>query len=165
MTTFGEMVEQRKLEVLQSIEKMSALLAKEERIFAELNNMLRDMSPAVYNSVLSSEQLDRVKPTKSSGPRGMIKRLVLEALKSEPNGLDALGILAKINQLAAKPYLRTSLSPQLSRLKEDGYIMLEGKIWKLKKIEPLDANPSKEPSKGSDTTLAKDREAGSGGGP
>ena len=99
------------------------------------------------------------------GPRGLIKRLVLDVLESHPIGLKANSILAKINSKSSKPYLRTSLSPQLSRLKEDGYIMLEGKIWRLKKIEPLDATPGKESPKGSDTTLAKDREAGSGGGP
>lgn len=62
------------------------------------------------------------------------------------------------------PYVRTSLSPQLSRLKDDGFVALEGKIWLLKKFEAADATPEKDKSAASIANPAKGREAGPGGG-
>jgi hypothetical protein len=64
-------------------------------------------------------------------PRGVIKRAVLELLEQNPDGMDALTILVTINYRLGSNFERTSLSPQLSRLKEDGFVSLDRKIWKL----------------------------------
>ena len=64
-------------------------------------------------------------------PRGVIKRAVLELLEQNPDGMDALTILVTINYRLGSNFERTSLSPQLSRLKEDGFVSLNRKIWKL----------------------------------
>jgi hypothetical protein len=64
-------------------------------------------------------------------PRGVIKRAVLETLEHAPEGMDALTILFTINYRLGSNFARTSLSPQLSRLKDDGFIILTRKIWKL----------------------------------
>ena len=45
--------------------------------------------------------------------------------------MDALTILFAINYRLGSNFARTSLSPQLSRLKEDGFVTLTRKIWKL----------------------------------
>jgi hypothetical protein len=60
-----------------------------------------------------------------------IKQAVLQVLKHEPAGLTALEILAAINsQFFEHKILRTSLSPQLSRLKDnDRKVTLRGNRW------------------------------------
>jgi len=45
--------------------------------------------------------------------------------------MTALEILAAINLKFGTDYPRTSLSPQLSRLKADGRIEREGIVWRL----------------------------------
>ena len=63
--------------------------------------------------------------------RPSIKQAVLEVMKHRPNGMTALEILAAINERYFEGRLvRTSLSPQLSRLKDDDKkITLRGNRW------------------------------------
>jgi hypothetical protein len=75
-------------------------------------------------------------------PRGAIKRAVLELLKQNPDGMDALTILVTINYRLGSNFERTSLSPQLSRLKEDGFVTLNRKIWKLAAISANEISPA-----------------------
>jgi hypothetical protein len=60
-----------------------------------------------------------------------IKQAVLEVLKDRADGMTALDILAEINtRFFSGRVTRTSLSPQLSRLKDDdGKIELKGNKW------------------------------------
>jgi hypothetical protein len=62
-----------------------------------------------------------------------IKEIVIEVLSKKPLGLTALDILSSINELTGMEYERTSLSPQLSRLKRDGRLKKDGIVWSLKK--------------------------------
>jgi hypothetical protein len=64
-------------------------------------------------------------------PRGAIKKAVIRTLAQHPDGLDAMSILHEMNARDATDYERTSLSPQLSRLKNDGILTLDGNIWRL----------------------------------
>jgi hypothetical protein len=66
-------------------------------------------------------------------PQLTIKQGVLRVLESAPDGLTALGILERLKLDLEMDYERTSLSPQLSRLKRDGKIKLDGGIWSLNK--------------------------------
>jgi hypothetical protein len=59
-----------------------------------------------------------------------IKEAVLAVLREDENGLTALDILAKINRRFGLGIIRTSLSPQLSRLKRDRKIANEGTLWR-----------------------------------
>jgi hypothetical protein len=63
-------------------------------------------------------------------PEKTIKDAVIEVLKSKGAGMTALEILAAINLKFGTDYPRTSLSPQLSRLKADGKIEREGIVWR-----------------------------------
>jgi chromosome segregation ATPase len=67
-----------------------------------------------------------------------IKQAVIEVLKDHPEGMTALEILTQINtRYFAGEVVRTSLSPQLSRLKDnDGTIDLKGNKWFLLPQEP-----------------------------
>ncbi len=58
-----------------------------------------------------------------------IKEAVVAVLDEAGRGLTALEILPKINERLGVDYPRTSLSPQLSRLKAEKEIHLVGKHW------------------------------------
>ena len=58
-----------------------------------------------------------------------IKQMVLEILEKNAGGLKALDILSKIETDYDMKIMRTSLSPQLSRLKKSGDIENRGKLW------------------------------------
>jgi len=63
--------------------------------------------------------------------RGSIKEDALRALSENPNGLLALDVLAHINGRREKPIERTSLSPQLSRLRQAGLVYEENSVWQI----------------------------------
>lgn len=71
-----------------------------------------------------------------------IKQLVVKALGEHLTGgataLELLDFFAR--KWGRVGIMRTSLSPQLSRLKDDGRIRLEGKVWKLNQgdFDPFD---------------------------
>ena len=83
--------------------------------------------------------------------------------------MTALELLEQVNQRQGTTLLRSSLSPQLSRLKDEGVIKLTDKLWHLPEHsvpENEEPDPSLFVEDGpgtSETTPAKDREAGSGG--
>ena len=60
-----------------------------------------------------------------------IKQMALKVLADYPDGLTALQILSKINSRFEKNFIRTSLSPQLSRLNQTGDVHKRGKRWLL----------------------------------
>jgi DNA-binding transcriptional ArsR family regulator len=74
-------------------------------------------------------------------PRGAIKKAIVRTLAGHPDGLDAMSILSDINRRDGTDYERTSLSPQLSRLKADGIVTLNGNIWSLIRNPLLGAIP------------------------
>ena len=81
-------------------------------------------------------KVKRETPTKSNLT---IKEMVLIILKDYPDGLIALDILSKINSHFDKTFIRTSLSPQLSRLKQSGDINKFGKHWLLTNKKLMEA--------------------------
>lgn len=60
-----------------------------------------------------------------------IKEAVLEILKDAGRGMTAIEILPEVNRRLNVDYPRTSLSPQLSRLKADGFLERNGIVWSL----------------------------------
>ena len=102
---------------------------------------------------------------------GTIKEAVIAILAEAGEGMTAGDLLVRLNERNNSALIRSSLSPQLSRLKQEGHIFLTGRIWHLaeqtpKEIEPSDHNLFEgNGSEGSKLEIhAKDREAGSGGG-
>lgn len=87
---------------------------------------LKQLSEPTSSSALQgSEPRKRVR--RASGTT--IKEAVLQALAEAGHGLPATDILPRINALLGIQYPRTSLSPQLSRLKQSGELILEGNVW------------------------------------
>jgi predicted glycosyltransferase len=62
-----------------------------------------------------------------------MKEVALEILSTAPKGLTALEILRELNTRMNTSYERTSLSPQLSRLKQEGKVVQDGIAWLLVK--------------------------------
>lgn len=54
---------------------------------------------------------------------------VIDILAQRPDGMIALDILRELNNQRDQPIDRTSLSPQLSRLKKAGIVGLDGSRW------------------------------------
>ena len=70
---------------------------------------------------------------KSLQPKqGSIMEGVLQVLKSEPDGLLATEILSRLQSGNFENLVRTSLSPQLSRLKDRGYLEYVNRRWRIK---------------------------------
>lgn len=99
-----------------------------------------------------------------------LKEAVVEILTDNPNGLGAMEILRELNSRHKTDFARESLSPQISRLKQEGHLELTGRFWHLKgqtlkEIEVPDQNLFEGTRSGTSyENPAKDREAGSGGG-
>jgi hypothetical protein len=104
--------------------------------------------------------------------RKSMKQLAVEALKTEfKKGATAAQLLQFFHDAWGRTDIsRESLSPQLSRLKASGVLLLDGKTWFLgsensKKTEAADDTSVGEASAASDQkTRAEGREAGPGGG-
>ena len=60
-----------------------------------------------------------------------IKEMVVEVLQANPQGLKALALIRAIAQRYGKTIPRPSLSPQLSRLKAQGTVIRDGRLWRL----------------------------------
>ena len=58
-----------------------------------------------------------------------IKQMILIVLEDYPKGIVALDILNEVNKRFDQEFPRTSLSPQLSRLRQSGDIHKSGKRW------------------------------------
>jgi hypothetical protein len=91
----------------------------------DLGRRLGESTPdaAVVNRVV------RTPPKVASPLVGSIKADVLSVLANAPDGLIALDILSAINARRDVPVHRTSLSPQLSRLKEAGLVDQAKSVW------------------------------------
>jgi hypothetical protein len=63
--------------------------------------------------------------------KGSIKEDALRALSDNRTGLLALDVLAHINERRDPPIARTSLSPQLSRLRQAGLVSEAGSVWRI----------------------------------
>ena len=57
--------------------------------------------------------------------------MALDVLADKPQGADTLEIIKLINAKFKIEVPRTSMSPQLSRLKADRKLVMEDKIWRL----------------------------------
>ncbi|WP_157222498.1 hypothetical protein [Novosphingobium sp. AP12] len=81
-----------------------------------------------------------------SGATATIKEMARQVLSGQTSGLNSSGILDAIKKEFGRDIERTSLSPQLSRLKEEGELILNGEVWfttsNFKTIETQWGNPA-----------------------
>ena len=109
--------------------EISLLQAELKRVKIAYEAIIR-MEPSSQNAVAVS--LSKA-PYMTHSPNS-IKEMILEVLGASPRGMKAIDILESINSVYPGANLaRTSLSPQLSRLKNDKKIVKSGLIWIHKK--------------------------------
>lgn len=111
------------------------LLDRQSEIKSKIKALQQDLR-AVDAAILavrpmfSEDNCSPGKKTRRTFGGVTIKDMVREALEtSYPNGADANQILGYINQKWDKGLVRSSLSPQLSRLKKEEVIDLQGGLW------------------------------------
>ncbi|PHR94255.1 MAG: hypothetical protein COA69_01270 [Robiginitomaculum sp.] len=112
-----DLLKQIRLQILELEGKISALRVAEGallKVVGVVNRASGDNPPEVIE--------------------GSIKADVLELLADYSDGLAALEVL-KMLKVKRVNLLRTSLSPQLSRLKREGRLLYDGGRWKLKRRE------------------------------
>jgi hypothetical protein len=119
--------------------------AKVQELEATTDNLRRSWEKSAKDLDAAREELRRIelvtkKLEEDAVQPGQptIKEAVMEVLKRKPEGMTALEILAEINRRHFEgKIVRTSLSPQLSRLKNDNKkIILRGNRWFLLPEQP-----------------------------
>ncbi|GGA50764.1 hypothetical protein GCM10011385_00010 [Nitratireductor aestuarii] len=124
-------------DIINKLQRVSHITAELEDLHVALRGILSE--PTKADSIMVNRVLTDQKSTGSyfqNGVkirRGTIKDFVVQVLSDSPNGMVAMDILAAINEQFQKNYDRPSLSPQLSRLRQDGVLGLRGPVWYLKR--------------------------------
>lgn len=160
--TFAEFIIRRRREIA---EVRMDLLAKLAELDAEMAQIERAAKAAGIDSSLEEALQERPESVRIEKLRQKvataktIKEAVVDILNEAGQGLTALQILPLVNRRLGVEYPRTSLSPQLSRLKADGLLTREGVLWSLAKApQTNEASPgmpgeaSKPEEDGSDTS-------------
>lgn len=109
---------------------------------AALRMELREIRTA--ESAISGDESTAPKTRNKSSNHPTIKDLIIEVLKTREQGADAKEIIHMIKEQHGKEVSRPSISPQLSRLKSEGKLHLDNKIWTL----AVAKSPNKEAPEG-----------------
>jgi hypothetical protein len=99
---------------------------------AEIRDQQRALKTELKELLLAEAALDPQSEVTSAStglPPLTIKEMARQVLAGQPNGLNSSGILDAIKKMFDRDLERTSLSPQLSRLKEEGELVLNGDTW------------------------------------
>ena len=120
--SLSDLLEQRRADSLAQIDSL-----REEIKLAEENISDLEVQIKTIDQALSSLSRLPSRFNVKSQPLPTIKQGVIMVLeKAAPDGLTALNILERLGNELGMHYPRTSLSPQLSRLKSEGKITLKG---------------------------------------
>lgn len=151
MINLRDFIAQRRAEIGDQIGKLQQELADLDIAEAALSNgPQKAPSVEVVSKPFIAPNLVIARPLVR---RGTIKAKVLAVLRAHESG-DANDIREWIHSQFGEDVPRESLSPQLSRLKADGWLTLEGKNWKY-----IDATTNETP----DAELSGVSKAGEGG--
>jgi hypothetical protein len=99
---------------------------------AQIRDQQKALKAELRDLQVAKTALELQRPPDATSPSNSgttIKEMAREVLSSQPNGLNSSGILDGIKKTFGREIERTSLSPQLSRLKEDGELALKGEVW------------------------------------
>ncbi|MHA7884943.1 hypothetical protein [Nitratireductor rhodophyticola] len=118
METLRDFIDRRRAEIKAQI--------------SSLKSELKELSTA--ESALKSGAPLNENQSKSSSSKNTIKEMVAHVLDDVPGGAEATEIVELIGNRFGEEVPRSSLSPQLSRMKEDGVLVLDGRTWRLSKF-------------------------------
>ncbi len=142
MSDIRQFLETRRRQVDTELKKLFAerneIQGKIDGLEREQNELDRAAKAIGMVNGLSSLRVTRKAPT------GMtIKQAVLQVLQDHPSGLIALDILREVNSRYEMAIVRSSLSPQLSRLKGESKISNDGNVWLLSPASSSERSPEK----------------------
>lgn len=127
----------RKSKILKQIQRLERGLEEIERtekLYRKSGQASENKSDvqAQDQQAVSPKPIRRARLRLEQKDRGKsIKEWVCDILNDDPLGLTSHQILETLRESGLPNLERTSLSPQLSRLKDEGKIFLEGGVWKL----------------------------------
>ena len=135
-------------------ERKSDIQGQIKALRAELAEI--DAAERALSSAESSKLAPRERGSSGTG-RKTLKEMALEALAEYPEGAIALEILETIKAKFGADIARESLSPQLSRLGQDGVLTRSGMHWRLANpphpdVGGAQAAPQKNETQGGATT-------------
>lgn len=110
---------------------LRAFITKRER---EIREQIRDLRSELHELKTVKQNLPESQSTIADDearpePGRTIKDMVRSSLTKRPNGLTATALLKAIAEDFDATIERTSLSPQLSRLRRAGDVVLKDGIW------------------------------------
>lgn len=165
-TPLKDFLAQREAELLLEIKELQEKLLPLE---TELSDVRKAQEAISSNKPVASALPDDMLIENALHAGKTMKELTLEALSEHfPSGATANKLIEFFqNRWGRTDILRSSLSPQLSRLKQDGLIRLRGKTWFISKSEKgPDAETSEPNSNAGDVAEerpnAPDLESGEG---
>ena len=138
----------RREELLLEIAPLRESIAEAQRRLAVLESELVEVEASataigMVNGLERGAGPARPSLRQPSVREGTIKDYVIQVLADRPDGMAALDILAAISERFSVSYKRPSLSPQLSRLRQEGVIDRRGLIWFLTPAERREAQKEK----------------------
>ena len=143
MTQLRDFLDIREVELIDAEQELDEDQAELDRRRAEIRRERAEIAAAraalPRKPTGASVAPDR---TSANGVQMTIKEMVVDVLGVLPRGAEALEILRLVNERFNAGLIRTSLSPQLSRLKADGVLIRDGMIWHLNAKGPAEAGPS-----------------------
>lgn len=115
-------LDERRAEIVAELDELEAAEAAARQVSTPLPS--EDLTAAAS----IGERANNAPPIR----RGSIKEKVMSVLSACPEGADANKILELIEIKFGEIIPRSSLSPQLSRLKGEGRLLLNGSAWSLR---------------------------------
>lgn len=121
---------------------------------AEIDAERAQLTKAAMAAGLSTLAPAATASSQAEGPGATMKDAVLAVLRKEGRGMTAIELLPRVNAYCGREFNRSSLSPQLSRLKVDEKIHRQGLVWHLAENENEAAgdDPDKDAPAASDVT-------------
>lgn len=116
----------RERELLQSLNDARSQL---DRLFAERSEVVKAASALGLEFPPAVTREPSAEVALVSQERLSLQAMALKVIEEAPEGLSARDVLSRLNRRFNVSFPRTSLSPQLSRLKRAKRVVLRGGLW------------------------------------
>lgn len=126
---------------------MDYLSTRRSEIEAHIKALRAELAEIrIAEAALSGEGVGKTVVTTPKGPavvrEGSIKDWILRALTQAPEGLYTEGVITAIQTIGGPEVARSSITPQLSRLKAEGLVTYEvNKWWLLSRSDRNEETP------------------------
>lgn len=149
--TLADFIRRRKGELdaqeQQSRAKLDAIAQERKQLSAAAAAAKVELEPASAEKPEEERNaaFRRAHLLKAARSRWTMKEAVVETLRQTGLGMTVGQLLEEVNRRLGSSYERTSLSPQLSRLKADGIVKRDGNVWSLAESGPKNTETGDDP--------------------